>query len=716
LRFRSIPYVLGAAAVLVLLAAPARAQVKAGGEFHVNTYTTNGQSRPAVAVERDGDFVVTWQSYNQDAPLTFGIFGQRYDRSGTARGAEFQINTYTTADQYGPDVDIDRRGNFVVVWEDLNGQDGDAYGVLGQRYDANGNRRGGEFLVNTYTTASQYWGRVGVAPNGNFVVVWINYTLDPDSEIGGQRFDSAGNRLGAEFVVNTITTGYQVFPSVDVAGDGSFVVAWGGPDADYYGVFAQRFDANGNKVGAEFQVNTYTTDFQQYPNVAESASGNFVVSWQSYTQDGSGYGVFAQRYNASGAPQGGEFQVNAYTTAFQDNRSSASLDDIGTLTVAWGGGGAQDGSGDGAIGRRFSVAGAPRSGDFVSNTFTTSVQDMTSVGMDAVGNFVVAWRSYGQEFPGTSGVFAQRFGGLFPTALRVDTAGNGVWEPNETLRDVRPTWRNHVGVSQAFTGTLSNMTAPTGVTASIADTTADYGTVANNASGECTVTANCYTVSNTIAARPATHIDTSVLESLAPDTQGQQKTWLLHIGDSFTDVPTTNGFYRFIETLLHHSVTGGCGGTNYCPSQATTRDQMSVFVLIAKEGAGYAPPACGTPVFADVPASNPFCRFIEELFRRGVVNGCGGGNYCPTQAVSREQMSVFVLRTLDTALNPPNCTTPMFADVPATSPFCKWIEELARRGVVTGCGGGNYCPTAAVTREQMGVFISATFSLTLYGP
>ena len=143
---------------------------------------------------------------------------------------------------------------------------------------------------------------------------------------------------------------------------------------------------------------------------------------------------------------------------------------------------------------------------------------------------------------------------------------------------------------------------------------------------------------------------------------------------------------------------------------------MAVFVLVAKEGTGYVPPACTTPVFNDVPASNPFCRWIEELARRAVVGGCGGGNYCPSSAVTREQMAVFVLRTLDPALNPPACTTPIYNDVPATSGFCRWIEELTRRGVVTGCGGGNYCPAAAVTREQMGVFISVTFGLTLYGP
>ena len=96
--------------------------------------------------------------------------------------------------------------------------------------------------------------------------------------------------------------------------------------------------------------------------------------------------------------------------------------------------------------------------------------------------------------------------------------------------------------------------------------------------------------------------------------------------------------------------------------------------------------------------------------------GCGGGNYCPAANVSREQMAVFVLATKEPGFTPPACGTPMFNDVPASSPFCRWIEELARRGVVTGCGGGNYCPTAAVTREQMAVFLSGTFGLMLYGP
>ena len=422
-------------------------------------------------------------------------------------------------------------------------------------------------------------------------------------------------------------------------------------------MFARRFDASGTALGTEFSVNTYTVGEQSsvFGQVSHDARGNFVISWASADQDGSAYGSFAQRFNASGTRRGPEFQLNSYTADRQMLPSAVS---------------------------------------------------------DAVGNVTFTWESRGDQDGGDTGVYAQRFGGLVPAALAADSTGNQVLEPGETV-DVRPSWRNFNGAAQTFSGTLTNITGPAGATHTITDATGNYGAVANGATGPCT---DCYAIAvSNPGTRPVVHWDAAAVESILPDTQGQQKQWLLHVGRSFTDVPASSGFYRFVETLLHHGVTGGCTPTAYCPATATTRDQMAVFVLVAKEGTGYVPPACTTPVFADVPASNPFCRWIEELARRAVVNGCGGGNYCPTSAVTREQMAIFVLRTLDPALAPPACAAPLYNDVPATSPFCRWIEELTRRAVVSGCGGGNYCPTASVTREQMGVFMSVTFGLTLYG-
>lgn len=180
---------------------------------------------------------------------------------------------------------------------------------------------------------------------------------------------------------------------------------------------------------------------------------------------------------------------------------------------------------------------------------------------------------------------------------------------------------------------------------------------------------------------------------------------------TFQDVAPTSFGWSFVESIFEAGVTSGCGGDNYCPASSTTRAQMAVFLLVSRFGSGYSPPACTTPTFSDVPCSNPFARWVNDLASRGVTGGCGAGLYCPDNPVSREQMAVFLLRTLDPAIDPPACGTPMFADVPASSVFCRWIEEVARRGITGGCGGSNYCPTAAVTREQMAVFMVTTFGL-----
>jgi S-layer family protein len=710
-RSGSIPCVFAGLAAVALSAAPAGAQVKAGPEFRANSFTTSYQARPQLSVQPNGDFVVVWQSYGQEGGGDYGVFGQRFARDGSPRGTEFQANTFTADSQARPKVAVNRAGKFVVVWQSA-AQNG-LLGIFGQRYDATGARVGAEFQANTDTAGYQYGPAVAINGQGGFVVVWTSTAGDGPGEYGirGQRFDPNGARLGAEFSVNTYSVGYQEQPNIAGTPDGRFVVVWesDAQDGNAYGAFGQRFDATGAKAGAEFQANTYTTGSQQDPTVGMTPDGRFVVGWESNQGD---LEVRSQRYDAAGNRVGAEFAVNSYTTGSQFLYGIA-LDAQGNYAMVWDDLG-RDGDDYGDFGWRVSSTDTRRGVEFQANTYTTGYQGLGIAAGDEVGNFVVLWHSDAQD-GSELGVFGQRFGGLFPTALRVNTTGNLVWEPGETA-DLRPTWRNTAGSPQTFSGTLSGLTGPAGATYTIGDNAASYGTVPNNTDAPCT---DCYsiTVSNP-ATRPVLHWDATVLESISPDAQGQQKSWTLHIGGSFADVPTSNAFYRFIETMLHFGVTGGCGGNNFCPGNTTARDQMAVFMLVALEGPGYAPPACTTPVFNDVPASNPFCRFVEELVRRGVVGGCGGGNYCPTAGVTREQMPVFVLRTFRPTVDPPPCVPgqEIFNDVPASSPFCRWIEELFRGGVAAGCGNGNYCPLSPVTREQMAVFVSASLGLTLYGP
>ena len=565
------------------------------------------------------------------------------------------INSNTTGSQFQPNVAVGSKGDFVVVWQSDHFLS--TVGIVGQRYDASGNQLGSEFLVSDSTTSFDDFPRIGRSSDGSFVVSWTRSSMDPNNrnvDVVARRVDAGGNPLGSELVVNTYTTGTQDWSEIAVAADGNFVIVWqdaNGRDGSGAGVFGQRFDSSGNRLGTEFQVNTYTTAAQFLPSVSVSPAGGFLVTWASYG-DGSAFGVFARRFDAAGNALGNEFLVNTYTTDSQaGNHTQVAHDGLGNFVVTWEDCCTErDGSGRAVFGQRFDASGARRGAEFRVNTYTTASQRDASVASDAVGNFTVTWRSFLQD-GSLSGIYAQRFGGLVPAALAVDSVGgNRVLEPGETV-DLRPTWRNLNGSAQTFRGALTGLTGPAGAAYTITDPAGDYGTVADGAAAPC---ADCYGVKvSNPNPRPLLHWDASVVESILPDMQGQQKKWLLHVGRSFEDVATASPFYAFIETLLHHGITGGCGGTGFCPSTATTRDQMAVFVLLAKEGPGYVPPSCGTPRFADVPAGDPFCRFIEELARRGVVSGCGGGNYCPGASVTREQMGVFLGVTFSLTLYGP---------------------------------------------------------------
>jgi hypothetical protein len=119
-------------------------------------------------------------------------------------------------------------------------------------------------------------------------------------------------------------------------------------------------------------------------------------------------------------------------------------------------------------------------------------------------------------------------------------------------------------------------------------------------------------------------------------------------GTVFGDVHCLGSpFDPWIEALAGLSITGGCGGGNYCPTDPVKRQQMAVFLLKALEGSDYVPPVCSNPTFGDVPCSNPFADWIYDLAARGITGGCAGGNYCPLDPVLRQQMAVFLVKTFN---------------------------------------------------------------------
>jgi S-layer homology domain/Cysteine-rich secretory protein family len=177
----------------------------------------------------------------------------------------------------------------------------------------------------------------------------------------------------------------------------------------------------------------------------------------------------------------------------------------------------------------------------------------------------------------------------------------------------------------------------------------------------------------------------------------------------FTDVPAGHMFFTSIQAFAEAGITRGCSATTYCPDSAVTRGQMAVFLLRAMGESPITP--TGTR-FTDVPASHQFAGFIERFAQLGITNGCGASTFCPSAPVTRAQMAVFVLRALGVTTAPAASGT-VFADVASSHMFCGYIEEFSRRGITRGCGGGNYCPDNPVTRGQMAIFIVRAFSIPL---
>lgn len=374
-----------------------------GGEFLVNTTAAGDQFLSAATMNDVGDFVVAWDSVGQDGD-GHGVFGRRFAADGTPLAGEFPINTNTAGDQLFPELAADANGNFIAVWESegVTGR-----GIAAQRFDSAGMMVGGEFRVNTTTDADQLTPAVAMNRGGQSVVVWDSFGQDGDGQgIFGQRYDADGNSVGAEFPVNSQTTGNQLFPDVAMADDGSFVAVWESSfgDGDGSGVFGQRFAADGSAVGNQFPINTQVTGNQIVPSVAMNPDGRFVVVWDSEVV--SGHEIHVRRYEADGTPVGGVITVNQQSGAFQA-APQVEIDAFGNFVVTWDRFQA-DGDGRGILARRYNWAGTPLVDEILVNTTTDGNQAFPVVADARFGNFVVIWESLNDDNDGLQ-IYGQRF-------------------------------------------------------------------------------------------------------------------------------------------------------------------------------------------------------------------------------------------------------------------------------------------------------------------
>lgn len=515
-------------------------------------YPGSIQTRATIGMEPDGDYVVVWTGYNRDDPSSAGqnldttIYYRRYNESTDTAGpritdviapdgnriedgevlpAAITSLTVTFDEEMRQSSVLDvenykivRNGNEELIgailqavnwrlnpqtnkWEvtlllDGNGPDPGVtpleegfYELVGTTrlrdkvgnplkftgYKPNGEAfsrsfaiqvpAGSETRANSTTVNNQYTEREATQPvaadaDGDFVVVWVSDSQDGSgSGVYAQLFNADGSKRGAEFRVNTTTIGDQRHANVAMDADGDFVVTWSHfSSATNWDVYGQRFTSNGAPLGREFRVNSTTSSIQRYSSVAMDVDGDFVIVWQSFNQDGSGYGVYAQRYSQSGdrldgvnevqvvtfggSPTGGTFTLtyNGQTTQpvlytpqsggqvtaaelevalrqFVDVRVTAInslqfqvtfVGSDGSLDVSSLGVG-ENNTGASSISMATTTQGI--SGEKRVNDTTLNNQRFPTVAMDSVGNYVVTWTSSGQDgdAPFEQNVYAKRF-------------------------------------------------------------------------------------------------------------------------------------------------------------------------------------------------------------------------------------------------------------------------------------------------------------------
>ncbi len=655
----------------------------------------------SVAIGNDGRFIVTW-SY----PYGPSVCSRRsYGSLGNPEGLPAPVTD--TSAGWLTDVARDASGRYVIVWR---GNDGN---VWGRRFGSDGNPLGDEFQASTSSDGSGF-PHVASDPAGNFVVAWTAGG-SADHDVLARLFDSQGVPRGAPFPVNAFTNGSQDAGGAAMAPDGHFVVSWGGVGQTGDGAFARLFDSSGTPTTGDIQVNS-AGPVHSLPDVSIDAAGRTTVVWN-------GDVVSGRRLDSAGTPTGPVFPISDSASYYSDARVAANS--TGNFLVTWG-------YGAEITGRLHDPSGAAVGPEFVVGGFSDQYRAPfdAHASMADDGSFVVAWtQGYYANlndfrydvWARKSGLRAIGAGVYIPTASQPgaapDVTSNGVLEPGETMV-FGTAWANESADAVALAGMASGFSGPPGASYTVDDATADYGTIPAGDARSCANGGNdCYRVTvSAPAVRPAQHWDALLQEALSV---GVPKTWQVHIGESFPDVPADNLFYKSIETVFHSGVIVGCAGGGYCPSDPVTRGQMAVFLLRSKFGSAHVPPPCTGAVFTDVSCAGQFDPWIEELSALGITGGCGGGLYCPSNTVTRGQMAVLLLKTREgSAYNPPDCAG-IFADVPCTpgEGFSDWIEELRNRSITGGCSASplEYCPTNASNRGQMAALLSKTFGLVLYG-
>ncbi len=566
--------------------------------------------------------------------------------------------------------------------------------------------------------------------NGNFV--WAK-------NMRGAGYEQ-GKSIAVDSNGNVYTTGIFIGIVDFDPGTGTFNLSSAGGDLDHYDdVFVSKLDSDGNFIWAK---NMGGTEDDEVNAIAVDSNGNVYTTGRFYGPadfdpgagvfnltglgsfvsklDSGGNFVWAKGVNSGNSDNAVDSSGNVYTTgAF-----------TGTVDFDPGVGVFNLTSADGNYDIDIFVSKLDSGGNFVWAKSMGGADDDRGLGVavDSSGNVYTTGRFGGTvDFdPGAGTVNLTSAGGgdifisklehgeLVPTVASVVRASGAANPTSAASVDFTVTFSEYVTGVDVSDFSLNTTSGITG--ASI--------TSVSGSGSIYTVTVITGTSANSTE-QPILRVDVvdddTILDSINNNLGGQglgngnftngQSYIKISI---FTDVPFSYWANSYVERLSKAGITGGCSTGMYCPDNTVTRAQMAVFLLKGIHGSSYTPPAVGGNTgFGDVATDYWAAAWIKQLAAEGITGGCGGGNYCPDNTVTRAQMAVFLMKAKNgSSYSPPGVGgSTGFSDVATNYWAAAFIKQLVADSITAGCGNGNYCPEDSVTRAQMAVFLVKAFNL-----
>ncbi|MDH5180587.1 MAG: PPC domain-containing protein [Gammaproteobacteria bacterium] len=351
-----------------------------GVAFPVNTMTNGNQYLLDIGMDSSGRSIVLWQDsaqgnlsfmrrYTNDTPFQTsewyvgsttdtatdgagnyvtvhtasdasgtGVYATVYDQYGNIIVNTFRVNSVTTGDQNGPTVTMNTSGEFAVVW---TGYQSGVAAVYARKFHANGVPYSNDVMASSANGSSQYAMDIDMADNGLFAVSWVSFIpTGTITDVWGRRMSSTGGALGSAFRANTYTTSIQAGTSIALDASGNFIITWESysQDGNEYGIYGQRYSSTGSKLGTEFRINNITTGSQQLATVGMAANGDFAVAWQHDNRNNdpsSNPSIQAREYFANGTPKGNQFQVSPESSDAKNFKPKIGMDGNGNFLIAW---------------------------------------------------------------------------------------------------------------------------------------------------------------------------------------------------------------------------------------------------------------------------------------------------------------------------------------------------------------------------------------------